>query len=145
MEDHYFYSFSVLFQSAVLGTWALRAWERFLNSQSASSQTIVNDALSLAPSLMLSTRSLQSPQPWCPFVLCQSCCFTAFDFPFCSLPPATVGERDRDRIGEREEDKWRRKPRLLWLTKDFCLRWKYQSIPDRNGKWCFEVGTYVFL
>ena len=54
-------------------------------------------------------------------------------------------ERDRDRKGEREEDKWRRKPRLLWLTKDFCLRWKYQSIPDRNGKWCFEVGTYVFL
>ena len=145
MEDHYFLFFLCSFSVRSVG---------YMGPQSM--KTVSEFTVSFIPNnskwcaLSCALPHAQHVLPpestaWSLFVLCQSCCFTAFDFPFCSLPPATVGERDRDRKGEREEDKWRRKPRLLWLTKDFCLRWKYQSIPDRNGKWCFEVGTYVFL
>ena len=53
-----------------------------------SPQTIVNDALSLAPSLMLSTCSLQSPQLQPPFVLAKAASSLPLIFLFaqCLLP-----------------------------------------------------------
>lgn len=36
-------------------------------------------------------------------------------------------------------------PALWWLTKDFCQNSKSQNVPDRNGKWCQEARTDVFL
>lgn len=70
--------------------------------------------------------------------------------PLSSLLSASLnckGKRGSGGEGEKERDreKWVRKSRLLWLTKDFSQRSKYLNVPDRNGKWCFKVGTHVLL
>lgn len=118
---------------SVWDTGDLKAWEP-LPRLSPSSQT----ALSLlAPPTL---RLCLLPAGQSPSLCCQT---FPFGLPFSSLLSASRSRKNRAR--ERVEYKWGRKPRLLWLSKDFCQRWKYQNVPDRNGKWCFRVGTHVSL